>query len=57
MKASTEEVVADEAAIVAAAHALRGEAVAMLGVLVRHPSLLGHEHSAQRCMAEAFAAP
>lgn len=49
-----EEVVADEAAIAAAAHALRADAVAMLGELVRHPSLLGHEQSAQAFMAETF---
>jgi acetylornithine deacetylase len=56
MQAPLQEVVADEAAIVAAAHALRDEAVTLLGDLVRHPSLLGHEQSAQRFMAEAFAA-
>jgi acetylornithine deacetylase len=55
MQATTPEVVADEAAIVAAAHALRGETVAMLSELVTHPSLLGHEQSAQTFMAKAFA--
>ena len=43
-----------EGAIVAAAHALRDEAVALLGELVRHPSLLGQEQSAQDRMAEVF---
>jgi acetylornithine deacetylase len=47
---------ADEAAIVAAAHALRAEAVTMLSELVTHPSLLGHEQSAQAFMADAFGA-
>jgi acetylornithine deacetylase len=56
MQETIEEIVADETAIVAAAHALRGEAVAMLGELVTHPSLLGHEHSAQRFMADTFTA-
>ena len=46
---------ADESAIVDAAHALRDEAVALLGELVRHPSLLGHEQTAQARMAEVFA--
>lgn len=55
MQATTPDIVADEAAIAAAAHALRGEAVAMLSELVTHPSLLGHEQSAQTYMAEAFA--
>ena len=40
--------------IVAAAQALRGEAVAMLADLVRHGSLLGDEGPAQACMAERF---
>lgn len=48
------EFVASETAIVAAAHALRGEAVAMLSELVTHPSLLGQEQSAQSFMARAF---
>ena len=48
------EVLADETAIVAAAHALREESVAMLSALVKHPSLLGHEKSAQSFMAERF---
>jgi acetylornithine deacetylase len=47
---------ADEAAIVVAARALREETVAMLSELVTHPSLLGHEQSAQRFMADAFGA-
>ncbi|MES2530728.1 MAG: ArgE/DapE family deacylase [Pseudomonadota bacterium] len=50
----TTEVQISEAAIVAAAHALRGETVAMLQTLVSHPSLLGHEQSAQTFMAETF---
>ncbi len=49
------EVQVEEAAIVAAAHALRDESVAMLSALVKHPSLLGHEKSAQTFMADAFA--
>ena len=52
---TTPEFVASETAIVAAAHALRGEAVAMLSELVTHPSLLGQEQSAQSFMARAFA--
>ncbi|MBC7394175.1 MAG: ArgE/DapE family deacylase, partial [Variovorax sp.] len=48
------EVLVDESAIVAAAHALRDESVAMLSALVKHPSLLGHEKSAQSFMAERF---
>ena len=44
-----------EAAIVEAAHALRGRAVRMLEELVAHPSLLGHEQSVQAYMAETFA--
>ncbi len=55
MQKPIEDIVQDEAAIVAAAHALRDEAVAMLGELVRRPSLLGQEKSAQGFMAEAFA--
>jgi acetylornithine deacetylase len=51
---TTPEFVASETAIVAAAHALRGEAVAMLSELVTHPSLLGQEQSAQSFMAKAF---
>jgi hypothetical protein len=39
---------ADEAAIVAAAHALREETVTMLSELVTHPSLLGHEEEGAR---------
>ena len=54
MQETIEEVTVDEAAIVAAAHALRGETVAMLSELVTHPSLLGHEQSAQTFMAKAF---
>lgn len=54
MQATTPEVVADEAALVAAAHALRAESIAMLSELVTHPSLLGHEQSAQAFMARAF---
>ena len=54
MQETIEEVTVDEAAIVAAAHALRGETVAMLSELVSHPSLLGHEQSAQTFMAKAF---
>ncbi|MFT4266581.1 MAG: ArgE/DapE family deacylase [Xenophilus sp.] len=50
------EAVADEAAIIAAAQALRAESVAMLGELVRRPSLLGQEQDAQRFMAERFRA-
>jgi acetylornithine deacetylase len=53
MKEAT-HVLASEAAIVAAAHALRDESVALLGELVTHPSLLGREQSAQRVMANAF---
>ncbi|MDP9902332.1 ArgE/DapE family deacylase [Variovorax ginsengisoli] len=45
-----------EADIVAAAHALRADSVALLRELVAHPSLLGHEQSAQSCMAQVFAA-
>lgn len=56
MQETIEDIAADEAAIVAASHALRDEAVAMLSALVKHPSLLGHEQSAQRFMADAFAA-
>lgn len=44
-----------EAAIVEAAHALRGRAVRMLEELVAHPSLLGHEQSVQAYMAQTFA--
>lgn len=44
----------DEAAIVAAAQSLRSEAVSLLSELVTHPSLLGHEQSAQVRMAEVF---
>ncbi|MGI4776504.1 MAG: ArgE/DapE family deacylase [Janthinobacterium lividum] len=51
---TTEEVVADQSAIVAAAQALRADAVVMLQALVSHPSLLGHEQSAQRYMADTF---
>jgi len=47
---------ASEAAIVAAAQALRQDAVRMLAELVAHPSLLGHEQGAQACMADTFAA-
>jgi len=44
-----------ERAIVAAAQALRPEAVAMLTELVGYPSLLGHEQSAQARMKTTFA--
>jgi acetylornithine deacetylase len=44
-----------ERAIVAAAQALRPEAVAMLSELVGHASLLGHEQSAQARMKAVFA--
>ncbi|WPB58827.1 ArgE/DapE family deacylase [Xylophilus sp. GOD-11R] len=50
----TTGVLADEAAIVAAAHALREQTVALLSELVTHPSLLGHEQSAQRLVADTF---
>ncbi|MES1163255.1 MAG: ArgE/DapE family deacylase, partial [Rhizobacter sp.] len=43
-----------ERAIVAAAQALRPDAVAMLTDLVSHPSLLGHEQSAQARMKTTF---
>jgi len=56
MQDTVTEVLADEAAIVAAAHALREESVAMLRALVRHPSLLGQEQGAQQFMVEAFGA-
>jgi len=56
MNETTEEVVANEGQIVAAAHTLRDEAVTMLSALVTHPSLLGHEQSAQTFMAQAFGA-
>jgi acetylornithine deacetylase len=49
------EVPISEAAIVEAAHALRGRAVRMLEELVAHPSLLGHEQGAQDFMAASFA--
>ncbi|MDB5818974.1 MAG: putative acetylornithine deacetylase/succinyl-diaminopimelate desuccinylase [Rhizobacter sp.] len=45
-----------EADIVAAALALRQDAVDMLQTLVSHPSLLGDEASAQAFMGETFAA-
>ncbi|KQP04394.1 ArgE/DapE family deacylase [Pseudorhodoferax sp. Leaf265] len=45
---------ADEAAIVSAARALRGDAVQMLQDLVAQPSLLGHEQGAQDVMERAF---
>lgn len=48
------EVLTNETAIVAAAHALRDESVAMLSAMVKHPSLLGQEKSAQSFMAERF---
>ena len=44
-----------EAAIVAAAQALRQDAVKMLGELVAHPSLLGDEQGGQAYMADTFA--
>jgi acetylornithine deacetylase len=44
----------DESAIVSAAHALRGDAVAMLQELVAQPSLLGQEQGAQDVMERAF---
>jgi acetylornithine deacetylase len=44
-----------ERAIVDAAQALRPDAVAMLTDLVGHPSLLGHEQSAQARMKTTFA--
>lgn len=55
MNPSTLQAVADEAAIVAAAHGLRDQAVAMLAALVAYPSLLGQEQDAQRFMAQRFA--
>ena len=44
----------NEAQILAATHALRDDAVAMLRALVSHPSLLGDEQSAQQFMAQTF---
>lgn len=46
----------DQARIEAAVAALRNEAVALLTELVQHPSLLGHERSAQDHMREVFTA-
>ncbi|QHI96839.1 ArgE/DapE family deacylase [Xylophilus rhododendri] len=54
MQANQHEATADEAAIVAAAHALRSETVALLSELVTHPSLLGQEQSAQELVARTF---
>ncbi|MBN8748221.1 N-formyl-4-amino-5-aminomethyl-2-methylpyrimidinedeformylase [Xylophilus ampelinus] len=54
MQEAAPEVRIDEAALIAAAQALRAEATTMLSQLVQHPSLLGHEQSAQDFMADAF---
>ena len=49
---TTEDI--DLRAIADSVSTLREQAVGMLGELVREPSLLGDEASAQLCMKEAF---